>query len=153
MPLKECSKDQGKDVEKMNAIETAQKILEESFVGTMATIQGNKPHSRYMTFFNDDFILYTATSKKTEKVSEIKSNPYTHILIGYDGDGFGDAYLEIMGTVDISNDENLKEKLWNEHMEPWFEGPQDPDLIILKVTPESILLLNKKGQEPQSIEF
>lgn len=31
-------------------LEIAAKILDDNMVGTMATIQGNKPHSRYMTF-------------------------------------------------------------------------------------------------------
>ncbi len=137
----------------MDAKETAIKILDESYVGTMATIQQSKPHSRYMTFFNEGFTLYTATSKKTEKVDEVKSNPNTHILIGYDGEGFGDSYLEYAGKTSVSDDENLKEKIWNDHMKPWFDGPDDPNLVILKITPESVRVMNKKGQEPQEIDF
>lgn len=137
----------------MNAKDTARKILDESLVGTMATVQDNKPFSRYMTFFNEDFTLYTATSKQTDKVEELEGNPNTHILIGYDGEGYDDAYLEIMGTVKVADDESLKEKVWNEHMKPWFSGPEDPNLVILKVTPDSMRLMNKKGQEPQDINF
>lgn len=137
----------------MNAKDTARKILDESLVGTMATVQDNKPFSRYMTFFNEDFTLYTATSKQTDKVEELEGNPNTHILIGYEGEGYDDAYLEIMGTVKVADDESLKEKVWNEHMKPWFSGPEDPNLVILKVTPESMRLMNKKGQEPQDINF
>ncbi|WP_252503795.1 pyridoxamine 5'-phosphate oxidase family protein [Sporosarcina sp. Marseille-Q4943] len=137
----------------MGAKETARKILDESYVGTMATVQQGKPFSRYMTFFNEDFTLYTATSKKTDKVEELERNPNTHILIGYEGEGFGDAYLEIMGTVMISDEESLKEKVWNEHMKPWFTGPDDPNLVILKVTPDAMRLMNKKGEQPQDIQF
>lgn len=137
----------------MDAKETAGKILEESYVGTMATVQQGKPYSRYMTFFNEDFTLYTATSKETEKVDELEKNPKTHILIGYEGEGFGDEYLEIMGTVTISDEESLKEKVWNEHMKPYFNGPDDPNLVILKITPESMRLMNKKGEAPQEIQF
>ena len=135
----------------MNEKETALKILKESFVGTMATVQQNKPHTRYMTFFSDEFTLYTATSKQTQKVDELEANPHTHILIGYDGKGMGDAYLEIEGTVSISDDESVKEKVWNKHMKPWFSGPEDPDLVILKISPDSIRLMNKKGEEPKEI--
>lgn len=137
----------------MDAKKTARKILDESYVGTMSTVQQGKPFSRYMTFFNEDFTLYTATSKKTDKVDELEQNPNTHILIGYEGEGFGDAYLEIMGTVTISDEERLKEKVWNEHMKPYFTGPEDPELVILKITPESMRLMNKKGEEPQDIQF
>ena len=135
----------------MNEKKAALKILKESFVGTMATVQQNKPHTRYMTFFSDEFTLYTATSKQTQKVDELEANPHTHILIGYEGKGMGDEYLEIEGTVSISDDESIKEKVWNKHMKPWFSGPEDPDLVILKISPDSIRLMNKKGEEPIEI--
>lgn len=135
----------------MDEKKIALKILKESTVGTMATIQENKPHTRYMSFFSDEFTLYTATSKHTEKVDELEANPHTHILIGYEGKGMGDEYLEIEGTVGISDDESVKEKVWNKHMKPWFSGPEDPDLVILKVSPDSIRLMNKKGEDPIEI--
>lgn len=133
--------------------ELALKILNDSMIGTMATIKQNKPHSRYMTFFNEDFILYTATSKKTHKVEEVQQNPNTHILIGYEGKGFGDAFLEIEGTVEESDGETFKEKVWNKALKGWFTGPEDPDLIILKVTPTRIRVMNTKGDEPKIVEF
>jgi len=135
----------------MNEKKIALKILKESAVGTMATIQQNKPHSRYMTFFSEEFTLYTATSKHTEKVDELEVNPHTHILIGYEGKGMGDEYLEIEGTVGISDDESVKEKVWNKHLKPWFSGPEDPNLVILKVSADSIRLMNKKGEDPIEI--
>lgn len=135
------------------AKELALKILNDSKIGTMATIQQNKPHSRYMTFFNDEFILYTATSKKTHKVEEVQKNPNTHILIGYEGKGLGDSFLEIEGTVEESDEENLKEKVWNADLKGWFTGPDDPDLTILKITPTQVRVMNTKGEEPQVIEF
>ncbi|MFC7363874.1 MULTISPECIES: pyridoxamine 5'-phosphate oxidase family protein [Bhargavaea] len=135
----------------MDTKATAQKILDESMVGTMATVQGGKPFTRYMTFFNDGFTLYTATSKQTDKVDELEDNPHTHILIGYDGEGFGDDYLEIMGTAEITDDEGLIDKVWNDSMETYFEGPDDPDLVILKVRPDAMRVMNKKGQPPQDV--
>ncbi len=135
----------------MNNREEALKILEDSSIGTMASVRDGKPHSRYMMFFNDGFTIYTETSKKSEKVDEIKKNTHTHIIIGYEGKGFGDEYLEIEGTVSISDDESLKEKVWHEQMKYWFSGPEDPDLIILKVSPNSLRIMNKKGEGPKEI--
>ncbi|MFF2753170.1 pyridoxamine 5'-phosphate oxidase family protein [Psychrobacillus sp. NPDC058041] len=135
------------------AKELALKILNDNMIGTMATIQQNKPHSRYMTFFNEDFIMYTATSKKTHKVEDVKQNPNTHILLGYDGKGLGDSFLEIEGIVEESDEESLKEKVWNKALKGWFTGPDDPDLIILKITPTQIRVMNTKGGDPQVIEI
>ncbi|WP_424236723.1 pyridoxamine 5'-phosphate oxidase family protein [Bhargavaea ginsengi] len=137
----------------MDTKATAQKILDESMVGTMATVQGGKPFTRYMTFFNDGFTLYTATSKQTDKVDELEANPHTHILIGYEGEGFGDDYLEIMGTAEVTDDEGLIDKVWNDAMESYFEGPDDPNLVILKVQPDAMRVMNKKGQPPQDVSF
>lgn len=136
-----------------NAKEEALKILDKNLIGTMATVQHNKPHSRYMTFFNEDFTLYTATSKKTHKAEELQQNPNTHILLGYDGHGLGDSFLEIEGTVIESDDKTMKEKVWNKALKGWFDGPEDPDLLILKVTPTQMRLMNTKGEEPQVIEL
>ncbi|WP_050181900.1 pyridoxamine 5'-phosphate oxidase family protein [Domibacillus robiginosus] len=128
-------------------------IIDNNLVGTMATIHDNKPRSRYMTFFNDNLTLYTATSKDTHKTEDVEQNPYTHILLGYNGEGIGDEYVEIEGKVQESDDESLKQKVWNEHLESWFDGPEDPKLLILKITPEQIRLMNKKGQPPQTLEL
>ncbi|WP_342577923.1 pyridoxamine 5'-phosphate oxidase family protein [Psychrobacillus sp. FSL K6-2843] len=136
-----------------NAKEQALRILNDNMIGTMATVQQNKPHSRYMTFFNDDFILYTATSKKTHKVEDIEQNPYTHILLGYDGNGLGDSFLEIEGKVEVSDDESMKEKVWNDALKGWFEGPEDPDLVIIKIVPTQVRVMNSKGKEPEVVKF
>jgi general stress protein 26 len=133
--------------------EMAEKILEDNMVGTMATIEGSKPHSRYMTFFNDNLILYSVTSKNTHKVEELSKNPFTHILIGYDGKGFLDSFLEIEGKVEISSDDAMKEKVWNKALKIWFEGPDDPNMIVLKVTPSKMRILNTKGDEPKIVDL
>lgn len=131
----------------------ALKILEDSFVGTLATVKDNKPHSRYMAFFHEDFTLHTATSKNTHKVEDVEANPYAHVLIGYEGEGFGDSYLEIEGKVSESDDENLKQKVWIDQMENWFDGPEDPDLVILTIKPTHVRLMNTQGKDPETIEL
>ena len=34
-------------------------VLNREKIGTMATVENGKPYSRYMTFQNEDFVLYT----------------------------------------------------------------------------------------------
>lgn len=133
--------------------EAALKILNDSYVGVLATVTENKPHSRYMTFFNKDFTLYTATSKKTQKVDEIEENPHAHILLGYEGEGFGDTFLEIEGEMSEHDDRSVLKDLWNDHLSGWFSGPDDPNLVILSIKPDRMRLMNKKGQEPQDINL
>nr|WP_089738786.1 pyridoxamine 5'-phosphate oxidase family protein [Gracilibacillus ureilyticus] len=126
-------------------------ILENCSLGTMATIQQDRPHSRYMMYSNDGLTLYTATSSETHKVDEIQKNPYTHILLGYEGDGFGDEYVEYQGKVTINDSKDLKEELWNSYMKNWFDSPDDPDFIVLEIEPVEIRLMNKKGEAPKEL--
>ncbi|USK35231.1 pyridoxamine 5'-phosphate oxidase family protein [Bacillus sp. F19] len=127
-------------------------ILKKHKVGTLATVVDNKPHSRYMTFFNDELMLYTPTNKNTHKAEEIDENPNVHILIGYEGEGYGDSYIEFEGKASISEDQKLKEKIWNDHMKNWFEGPNDPNYIVLAIKPHKIRLMNSEHESPQILE-
>ncbi|AGX03532.1 MULTISPECIES: pyridoxamine 5'-phosphate oxidase family protein [Bacillaceae] len=129
------------------------KILEDNKIGTLATVKSNKPHTRYMTFFNDELKLYTATSKETDKTEEIEENPNVHILIGYDGEGLGDAYLEIEGRASVNASEELKEKVWNDHLKPWFDGPNDPNYIVLEIQPTDVRVMNSKDSSFEALEL
>ncbi len=129
------------------------KILEDNKIGTLATVKSNKPHTRYMTFFNDELKLYTATSKETDKTEEIEENPNVHILIGYDGEGLGDEYLEIEGRASVNASEELKEKVWNDHLKPWFDGPNDPNYIILEIQPTDVRVMNSKDSSFETLEL
>lgn len=129
------------------------KVLDESKVGTLATIKNQKPHSRYMTFSHDDLTLYTPTSSETHKTDEIEDNPNVHILLGYEGEGYGDTFVEVEGHASIEDSAHYKEKLWNDHMKRWFEGPDDPNYIVLKIQPTAIRLMNDEEDSPQSLEL
>ncbi|GLO67833.1 general stress protein [Oceanobacillus sp. E9] len=128
-------------------------ILSESPIGTMATVKNDKPHSRYMLYFHRELILYTATDKETDKVEEIELNPWTHILIGYEGEGFGDEYVEYQGKVSIESSLELKKELWNEDMKKYFSGPEDSSYTLLKVEPTAIRVMNKKGESPKELHL
>ena len=145
--LKECMRLSQAEIK-----ESIERILNESHIGTMATVKGNKPHSRYMTFFNRDLVLYTPTDKNADKTEEIEANPYTHIIIGYEGDGFGDAYVEYQGKVTFNHSDELKKELWNDKMNIYFDGPEDSDYTLLEVQPIAIRLMNKKGESPLELE-
>ncbi|AOC57758.1 MULTISPECIES: pyridoxamine 5'-phosphate oxidase family protein [Bacillus] len=128
-------------------------LLDEQKVGTLATVEQDKPHTRYMTFFHEGLTLYTPTSKETHKADEIEKNPNVHILIGYSGEGFGDTYAEIAGTATLTDDPELIDRLWSEEMEKWFKGKDDPNLVILKIDPTSIRYMNEGSRTPAELSL
>ncbi|MFD2923264.1 pyridoxamine 5'-phosphate oxidase family protein [Halobacillus naozhouensis] len=129
-------------------------IMEHHQVGTLATVKDGKPYSRFMTFSNDDeFTFFTPTNKETHKAEEIESNPNVYILIGYEGEGNGDAYLEVEGQAKIRDDQDIKDRLWNDRMKRWFSGKDDPEYIVLEIYPESIQLMNTGTDTPEKLEL
>lgn len=128
-------------------------LLDEQKVGTLATVEQNQPHTRYMTFFHEGLTLYTPTSKETHKAEEIEKNPNVHILIGYSGEGFGDTYAEIAGTATLTDDSELIDRLWSDEMEKWFKGKDDPNLVILKIDPTSIRYMNEGSRTPAELSL
>lgn len=132
--------------------QTIVKILDDHQIGTLATIENNKPYSRYMTFFHEGITFYTATNKETHKVEDIKQNANVHILLGYTFDGTTDQYIEVEGEASIHDDEKMRQHLWNEKLEPWFSGPDDPSYIVLKITPTEIRLKNTSDAKTHKLD-
>ena len=133
--------------------QTIIKILDDHQIGTMATVEQDKPYSRYMTFFHDDVTLYTATNKQTHKVEDIKQNSHVHILLGYTFDGTSDQYIEIEGEASIHDEAEMKQRLWNEKLAPWFSGPDDPNYTVLKITPIEIRLKNTQDAKTHKLKI
>ncbi|MFD2445058.1 pyridoxamine 5'-phosphate oxidase family protein [Bacillus sp. CGMCC 1.16607] len=67
------------------------KVISDHKTGVLSSVENNKPHSRYMTFYNDDLTLYTPTKRNTEKIEEIKKNPFVSVLVGYEKQGQNDS--------------------------------------------------------------
>ena len=124
-------------------------IISNHRTGTLASVENNKPHSRYMTFYNEDLTLYTPTKKDTEKIDEIKNNPYVSVLLGYEEKGQSDAFVEILGTSSINDTQSLKDQFWEESFNKWFDGPNDPNYVFLEIQPETVRIFNLNDELPQ----
>lgn len=137
-----------------NMRETALKIIEKDNIGVMATVSANnKPDARYMTFYNEGFILFTLTDKKTAKVDEIKANPYAYVILGYEEGLFNKNFVEIEAEVSISEDKELIDYLWKPAMNAVFDGKDDPNILVLKLTPKYVIVRGTKNAEVESVDL
>lgn len=128
-------------LDKQQATQAIEKVLQESKVGVLSTAYNNKPNSRYMVFYNDGLDLYTKTSTKTVKVDEIESNPNAYILLGYN-ETTNNSFVEIKATMEIVKDQKVIDWLWETQDKTFFDSKEDPDLCVLKVNPKTITLMN-----------
>ena len=141
-------------MEREKVIEEIEYILNISRVGVMSTISGDKPNSRYMIFYNDGHTLYTKTAEGTPKADEIKQNPNTHVLLGYE-ETSNDSFLEIDGKVEIVEDQETLDWLWQNQDKTYFDSEKDPDFTVLKINPESIKVMNDQDNvgKSQVVDF
>ena len=56
------------------------------------------------------------------------------VNLAFMGHADGD-YVSIAGTAELIDDPARKDELWTASGRPWFDGPKDPDLVLLKVSP------------------
>lgn len=131
--------------------EKALKIMEKNDVGVMATISGNKPMARYMSFYSKGFMLYTITDKRTEKVEDLEKNSNVFVLLGYEEGIFDKDYVEVEGEVSMVKNQEIIEKSWNDYMDDQYASKEDPNILVLEIKPTKINVKSKKGKEVEEI--
>lgn len=119
-------------------------ILTEHRIGMLSTMKGDQPYSRYMIFRHEDFLLYTISSKKTEKVQDILRNNKIHILLGVENGCYGKPYLEITAIATIHDEKELKDRFWHDNFLKYLTGPDDPNYVVIRCEPQTIRLMNHR---------
>lgn len=93
------------------------------------------------------------TDRRTSKVEDIEANPHAHVLLGYEEGLFNKNFVEIEAEVSLSEDDSLIEHLWSAPMNAVFEDKDDPNILILKMTPKNVSIRGTKNQEVESIDL
>lgn len=60
-------------------------IIQGQRTGVLSTVRNEKPHSAFMMFFHEDFVLYVANASTIKKITDIEQNPNVHVLLGREG--------------------------------------------------------------------
>ena len=84
--------------------------------------------------FDGDVWFFSAADAR--KIDDIMRDPQVHL--GYaDTENF--VFISMTGEASIVRDKEKKRELWIEDLERWFEdGPDSDDVVLVKVTPQSI---------------
>jgi len=121
------------------------KVLEvlkvgEPFLAALATItKDGKPWVRYVSpKIAEDLTLRIATSARSNKVVQIKANPEVHLTCGITDPRTAQDYLQIQGKATFSTEQAEKDAFWEEMLNAYWSGPDDPDYGILIIEPYRI---------------
>lgn len=135
------------------SLDVVKQLVLDAGMGYLATCDGDQPRVRtMMPILRDDGKLLMATFPQTKKIDQIARNPKVEIC-------FVDrklSHCRIEGKAVISQDKTLKQELWDQQMmlRQFFQGPDDPNFILVVVTPIKINMMNigDKGYTEVKIE-
>ena len=126
------------------------KVIKEYPVGSFATIREGKPWVRYMAMQpEDDLTLYTTAFAVSRKIDQINKNNNVHVAFGADSDKWDLPYVNIEATAQILTDLETKKKCWCDMLSKFFKGPEDPNYVVIKITPNSIEYMGPGAHEPE----
>lgn len=136
----------------MEETELKQKILtvlKGPHLASLASIKDGQPWVRYvMTHGTDDLRLFVNTFAQSRKVAQIKANPNVHVILGADPKDMEHAYLNIVATAEVLDDDETKKTFWSDELKAYFSGPGDPNLVVLRIIPSVIELMSPGKMQP-----
>lgn len=114
-------------------IEKIRDIIEDSKVGMMSTNLGQMPYNVFpmgTQKVDDEGNLWFYSLRNSVHFKDIQKN--SKVQITYSIESKND-YLSIIGDAVPIMDKNKIEELWNPMLDIWFEGKNDPNLVLLKI--------------------
>ncbi|WDF70336.1 pyridoxamine 5'-phosphate oxidase family protein [Sphingobacterium oryzagri] len=79
---------------------------------------------------DDAGYLWFMTAERTKKDDEVAENPFVHIMLQ---SGKRSGFLNLYGIAEEQDNQAKIDELWNPSLEIWFEGPNDPQIVLIRV--------------------
>ena len=118
------------------AIETLKKLSESARICMFCTDLDTIPNaSRPMSLkeTDEEGNLWFLSSEQSHKNFEIKEDNRVQLYFMNNGDS---EYLSILGKAFIYKDKSTIEDKWTPMANAWFDGKEDPNVSVIRVTPE-----------------
>jgi general stress protein 26 len=126
------------------------KVMKDYPVGSVATIKDGKPWVRYMaTQPEEDLTIFSTSFAGARKIGQIKDNNNIHVTFGADPKNWTMPYINVEGTAEILTDLETKKKCWQDMLGKFFQGPEDPNYVVVKIKPQTIEYIGEDAHEPQ----
>ena len=85
--------------------------------------------------------LWFFAERDSHPVADIRLQPQVNV-----GIGSGGTWVSLTGSAVVVDDVAKKKELWNSGVEAWFpSGPEDPQVVLIKVAGDSAEYWNSPG--------
>jgi general stress protein 26 len=136
----------------------ARQIIDKSVNAIFTTMDEHGfPHPRTMwtAGMDDDFTAYFVTSRSLLKIRQIEADPRVCLFwTQVEGDNIGWSYAFIKGKAEITDEQALRDRFWNDTMNQYFpHGRQDPDYVVIKVKPIEMTMMDSHKYPLERVTF
>lgn len=120
-------------------------MMEKIGIAMLVTTVGSVPHARPMgaSVKRDHDAVYFLTNADSGKANDIAANPNVTLLFA---DPSGQKYVSLKGRADVIHDTALVKELWTVFAKAWWDGPEDPEIRVVRVKPESAEFWDSPGK-------
>lgn len=132
--------------------ETIYRKMQGQNLWSLATVtKDGKPWVRYVapTAVEPDLTIWVATFGGSRKVAQIKANSEVHLTMGMTEVAMEGSYLQVQTKARVVDSAEDKERNWHDHLRTYFSGPDDPNYVLLELTPYRVEYNDMTSMEPQ----
>lgn len=116
-------------------VERAWELMKKIGFAMLVTRDGDKLRARPMSAYleRESNTIYFLTDARRHKDEEIARNPAINLSFA---DASAQKYVSLTGTAVVSNDRAKIKELFTTPAKAWWESADDPNIRVLKVTPD-----------------
>lgn len=110
-------------------------LMEKISICMLANWDGGELRSRPMAAFvrRKNNAIYFLTDARHHKDDDIRQYPRMCLAFADPG---GEKFVSLSGHADVSADRAVIRELWSTPAKAWWDSPDDPNIRMLKVTPD-----------------
>jgi len=116
-------------------VERAWELMKKIGFAMLVTRDGDKLRARPMSAYleRESNTIYFLTDARRHKDDEIARNPAINLSFA---DASAQKYVALTGNAVVSNDRAKIKELFSTTAKAWWESADDPNIRVLKVTPD-----------------
>jgi general stress protein 26 len=120
-------------------------LIKDIHIAMLTTWDGHHLRSRPMASLSvqPDGDLWFFTKEDSEKAQEIDECDHVNVAYARPGDH---RYVSVSGRAVVLRDLEMARELWTSAAKVWFTGPEDPTLVLVRVTVEGAEFWDSDGK-------
>lgn len=141
-----------KDLAATDAVKKMREIAKDANICMFVTDLSNRPLSgRPMATqeVDDAGSIWFMSHRDSDKNHHIENDDHVQLFYSHTNNY---EYLSVFGRAEIVHDQRKIEELWTQMAKTWFkEGKDDPNISLIKVTPEDAYYWDTKNNKMVSL--